>query len=135
MNIQPLGSPAATQLDDRTVAADPSSASGATTATTAATSAATATSAAAQADPSAKAAPSRKDVDAAVKKLNDSMSSSSQSLQFSVDHDSKEIVVKLIDQNTGDVLRQIPTPEALQMAKAIDETLDKKQGLLIHQTA
>lgn len=135
MNIQPLGSPAATQLDDRMVAADPSSASGATTATTAATSAATATSAAAQADPSAKAAPSRKDVDAAVKKLNDSMSSSSQSLQFSVDHDSKEIVVKLIDQNTGDVLRQIPTPEALQMAKAIDETLDKKQGLLIHQTA
>lgn len=131
MNIQPLGSPATTQLDDRTVAADPSSASGATTATTAAT----ATSATAQADPSAKAAPSRKDVDAAVKKLNDSMSSSSQSLQFSVDHDSKEIVVKLIDQNTGDVLRQIPTPEALQMAKAIDETLDKKQGLLIHQTA
>jgi flagellar protein FlaG len=135
MNIQPLGSPAATQLDDRTVAADSSSASGAATATTAATSAATATSATAQADPSAKAAPSRKDVDAAVKKLNDSMSSSSQSLQFSVDHDSKEIVVKLIDQNTGDVLRQIPTPEALQMAKAIDETLDKKQGLLIHQTA
>lgn len=131
MNIQPLGSPATTQLDDRTVAADPSSASGATTATTAAT----ATSATAQADPSAKAEPSRKDVDAAVKKLNDSMSSSSQSLQFSVDHDSKEIVVKLIDQNTGDVLRQIPTPEALQMAKAIDETLDKKQGLLIHQTA
>ena len=82
-----------------------------------------------------KAAPSRIEVDAAVKKLNDSMSASSPTLEFSVDQDSKQIVVKLIDQSTKEVLRQIPSVEALQMAKAIDETLDKKQGLLIHQTA
>jgi flagellar protein FlaG len=118
MNIQPLGSPTTPKLDDRPVgAADPA--------------AATAKSAATQAEPAAKADPSRGEVDDAVKKLNDSMSSSSQSLEFSVDHDSKQIVVKLIDQNTKEVLRQIPSAEALEMAKSID----KLQGRLIHQTA
>jgi flagellar protein FlaG len=126
MNVQPLGSPTTPQLDERTAgAADPSAVSGA----------AAAKSSAAPAAASAKAAPSRTEVDAAVKKLNDSMSVSSQSLEFSVDQDSKQIVVKLIDQSTKEVLRQIPSVEALQMAKAIDETLDKKQGLLLDQTA
>lgn len=125
MNIQPLGSPTTTQLDERLVgAADPAAAGGVAAAKSSA-----------RAASSAKAEPSREQVDAAVKKLNDSMSASSQSLEFSVDQDSKQIVVKLIDQSTKEVLRQIPTPEALQMAKAIDEALDKKQGLLIHQTA
>lgn len=126
MNIQALGSPAAAQLDDRTVgAADPSATSGTAAAKPSAT----------QAGSAGKSDPSREQVDAAVKKLNDSLSASSQTLEFSVDHDSKEIVVKLIDQDTKEVLRQIPSPEALQMAKSIDEALDKKQGLLISQTA
>jgi flagellar protein FlaG len=123
MNIQPLGSPTTTHLDERGIGPADPSAVGASR------------SSAAPAGQSAKAAPSRNEVDDAVKKLNDSMSVSSQSLEFSVDHDSKQIVVKLIDQNTKEILRQIPTVEALQMAKAIDETLDKKQGLLISQTA
>ena len=115
MNIQPLGSPVVPKLDDRTVAgAD--AAAGART----------------QADPAAKtAAPTREEVDTAVKKLNESLPGSSQMLQFSVDHDSHEIVVKLIDQNTKEVVRQIPSVEALQIAKSID----KMQGLLIRQKA
>jgi flagellar protein FlaG len=80
---------------------------------------------------SSAAAPSRGDVDTAVKTLNDSMKASSQSLEFSVDEESKEIVVKLIDQSTKEVVRQIPSVEALQMAKSID----KMQGRLINQTA
>src|SRR5206468_1749197 len=100
MNIQPLGSPTTPQLDERTAGtADPSAVGGA----------AAAKSSAAPAGASAKAAPSRTEVDAAVKKLNDSMSASSQSLEFSVDQDSKQIVVKLIDQSTKEVLRQIPS--------------------------
>jgi flagellar protein FlaG len=59
------------------------------------------------------------------------MSASSQTLEFSVDDDSKKIVVKLIDQSTKEVLRQIPSAEALEMAKSID----RLQGRLIHQTA
>ncbi|WP_075792888.1 flagellar protein FlaG [Massilia putida] len=121
MNIQPLGSPFTQKLDDRTVPAADSAAG-----TTAANPSRM------QTDPAVKtAAPTREEVDSAVKKLNESLPGSSQTLQFSVDHDSKEIVVKLIDQNTQEVVRQIPSAEALRIAKSID----KMQGLLIHQKA
>jgi flagellar protein FlaG len=66
-----------------------------------------------------------------LKKMNESMLGSSQSLQFSIDEDSKDIVVKVIDQNTNEVVRQIPSKEALQIAKSID----KMQGLFINQKA
>jgi flagellar protein FlaG len=122
MNIQALSSPTVSKSDDRPAAGIDSPA---VSSTTAAKTASTPT------DPAAKAKPSRDEVNAAVKKLNESMPASSQTLEFSVDHDSKEIVVKLIDQDTKEVVRQIPSVEALQMAKAID----KMQGLLIHHTA
>ena len=75
--------------------------------------------------------PSKEDVSAAVDKLNEAMATSSQSLKFEIDDDTKQIVVKIIDQSTQEVVRQMPTEEALQMAKSID----KMQGLLIRQTA
>ena len=75
--------------------------------------------------------PSKEDVSAAVDKLNEAMQVSSQSLKFEIDDDTKQIVVKIIDQSTQEVVRQMPTEEALQMAKSID----KMQGLLIRQTA
>jgi flagellar protein FlaG len=82
-----------------------------------------------------KTDPSRDEVDAAVKKLNDSMLGSSQTLQFSVDHDTKKIVVKLIDQDTKEVVRQMPSEEALRIAKSIDASMDKLQGRLIDHKA
>ena len=75
--------------------------------------------------------PSREQVDDAVKKINEGMAASSQSLEFAIDDDSKEIVVKIIDQGTREVVRQIPSVEALEIAKSID----KMRGLLISQTA
>jgi flagellar protein FlaG len=121
MNIQSLGSSTSVKLDDRPVAAEPQPVGAAGAPKTAA----------AQADRLAKAPPSREQVDDAVKVLNKSLATSSPSLEFSIDHDSKDIVVKLIDQSTKEVLRQIPSVEALQMAKSID----KMQGLMIHHTA
>lgn len=117
MNIQTLGANAGVKLDDR-----PAVAAAAPVSNDRATVASSATSS----EP-----PSREDVNAAVKTLNDSMKASSQSLEFSVDEDSKDIVVKLIDQSTKEVVRQIPSVEALQIAKSID----KMQGRLINQTA
>ncbi|TXG00391.1 flagellar protein FlaG [Massilia arenae] len=75
--------------------------------------------------------PSKEEVSAAVDKLNEAMVTSAQSLKFEIDDDTKHIVVKIIDQSTQEVVRQMPTEEALQMAKSID----KMQGLLIRQTA
>ena len=78
------------------------------------------------------ATPSKKEVEEAVAKLNKSVQERAQSLVFSIDDDSHRTVVKVIDQHTKEVLRQIPTPEALEIAKAIDAF---KDGLLVDQEA
>jgi flagellar protein FlaG len=121
MNIQPVSSPASPRVDDRS--AQPATSASATDAT-------------GKSRPADGVEPSREDVSAAVKKMNDAMLGSSQSLQFSIDEDSKDIVVKVIDQSTKEVVRQIPSKEALQIAKSIDKSIDKmQQGLLIDHTA
>lgn len=75
--------------------------------------------------------PTKAELKTAVDKLNQSMTAASQDLQFSVDEDTKQTVVKLIDRNTLEVLRQMPSKEALDIAKS----LDKAMGKLIDQRA
>ncbi|MGE0386480.1 MAG: flagellar protein FlaG [Gammaproteobacteria bacterium] len=53
------------------------------------------------------------------------------SLQFSVDEDSGRTVIKVIDRDTGSVLRQIPTEEML----AISRRLEASAGFLIAEQA
>ena len=67
----------------------------------------------------------------AVKSINKTMQALSQNLEFSVDTDSNRTIVKVVDQQTNEVIRQMPTAEALEIAKA----LDRVQGLLIRQKA
>lgn len=74
---------------------------------------------------------SKEQVDKAVDAINKTIQAASQNLEFSVDGDTSNVVVKVVDQQTKQVLRQIPTEEALEIAKS----LDKLQGLLIKQTA
>ncbi|MEG2029439.1 MAG: flagellar protein FlaG [Janthinobacterium sp.] len=75
--------------------------------------------------------PDLKDVRQAVSDINKAMQFMSRELEFSVDTDSQRTVVKIIDQQTKEVIRQMPTAEALEIGKA----LEKVQGLLIRQTA
>lgn len=75
--------------------------------------------------------PSRAQLDQAVSELNQSSQIKTQGLEFSVDEDSQRTVVKVIDQETKEVLRQIPTKEALALAKAFDAA----KGSLISQSA
>ena len=75
--------------------------------------------------------PSRAQLDQAVSELNQSSQIKTQGLEFSVDEDSQRTVVKVIDQETKEVLRQIPTKEALALAKAFDSA----KGALISQSA
>ncbi|WMW82225.1 flagellar protein FlaG [Undibacterium cyanobacteriorum] len=70
-------------------------------------------------------------INEAVKAINKTIQSTSQNLEFSVDGGEGSVVVKVVDQQTKEVLRQIPSEEALEIAKS----LDKLQGLLIKQTA
>jgi len=73
----------------------------------------------------AGALPSRDQVKQAVQEINKSLQSLSQGLEFSVDTDTKEVIVKVIDQQTKEVLRQMPSQEALEIAKAFDQVLGK----------
>ena len=79
----------------------------------------------------AAAEPHLDEVTSAVKKLNEALPQSAQSLQFEIDEESKDVVVKIIDRDTREVVRQMPTKEALEMAKSID----KMMGRLLDQTA
>jgi flagellar protein FlaG len=78
-----------------------------------------------------EATPSRQEVEDAVARLNNSVQQRAQSLLFAIDADSHRTIVKVIDLRTQEVLRQIPTPEALEIAKAIDAF----RGLLVDQEA
>lgn len=71
------------------------------------------------------------DVLRAVERINESLPPSSQGIEFAVDADSERVIVKVVDRETREVLRQMPTQEALDIAKA----LDRNQGLLIRQEA
>ena len=70
-------------------------------------------------------------VAAAVQSANAYVQSVSSSLQFSLDKDTGHTVVKMIDTQTEEVLRQFPSEEML----AISKSIDRMQGLLINREA
>ena len=74
---------------------------------------------------------SKDEVKNAVLKLEKFVSSTASDIQFSLDDDSGEPIVKVIDRSTKEVIRQIPSKEMLEIAQA----LDRLQGLLIKQKA
>jgi flagellar protein FlaG len=72
------------------------------------------------------------DLQNAVTKLNDFMQNSPQrNLSFSVDESSKELVVIVTDKLTDEVIKQMPTKEALAVAKQIESML----GLILNDKA
>lgn len=52
-------------------------------------------------------------------------------LTFSIDKDSGRTVIKVIDPETHEVLRQIPADEILRMDKNLDQMIERLKGLLI----
>ena len=78
-----------------------------------------------------ESADNKSDVEGATKKMQDFVSTMRGDIQFSVDEDSGKTVVKVVDRSTKDVIMQLPSKEALEIAKA----LDKFQGLLVKQQA
>ncbi|MCX4193854.1 flagellar protein FlaG [Methylophaga sp. OBS1] len=62
-----------------------------------------------------------------VAELNDYMQNFNRSLQFTVDENSGDTVVKVIDSETDEVVRQIPSQELLDARNAAD----KYRGILL----
>lgn len=79
----------------------------------------------------AEAAPGDEEVSHALKSINRVLQDRSQDLEFSLDADSARTIVKVVDKSTNEVIRQMPTQEALEIAKA----LDRLQSLLVKQQA
>ena len=76
-------------------------------------------------------APSRDEVEGAVSRLSKFVAPNQSEINFSVDESSGIRVVKIIDRNSNEVIRQMPSEEAVALARA----LDKLQSLLIKDKA
>ena len=74
--------------------------------------------------------PSGKQVQQSLDDINKVMAGFSISVQFQVDPDYKELIVKVVDQDTGKLIRQIPTEDVVRMSKAMDNL----KGLLFAQS-
>jgi flagellar protein FlaG len=63
--------------------------------------------------------------------MNEFVKPASASIEFALDEDSGRTIVKMVDTETNEVVRQFPSEEALAISKA----LDRLQGLTVHTKA
>ena len=73
----------------------------------------------------------RAQVELAVAQANRHMTAVAPSLQFEIDPDSKQVLIRLVDRQDQRVLRQVPSPEMLAIARA----LVRMQSLLVRTRA
>lgn len=82
--------------------------------------------------PVAEQQPSAEQLKNVVENINKALKQSNKTLEFSVDTDTKRQLVKLVDTETGDVIRQFPSEDALAISRAIDQF---QKGMLLQQEA
>lgn len=76
-------------------------------------------------------APSPTDLQQALKEVQTAIDVVANDLRFSIDEDTGRTLIKIVDRETDEVIKQIPSEEFLRIARA----LDKFQGLLVKQEA
>ncbi|MBG6077615.1 flagellar protein FlaG [Polaromonas sp. CG_9.11] len=74
--------------------------------------------------------PSALHVQQSLDDINKVMATLSISVQFKIDPDYKELIINVVDEDTGKLIRQIPTEEVVKMSKAMDNL----KGLLFAQS-
>ena len=67
----------------------------------------------------------------AAQEINDFLKSSSAGIEFQVDKQSERVIVRVVDTETKQLIRQVPTEEMV----AISHALDRMTGLLLAQKA
>jgi len=65
----------------------------------------------------------------ALAEINESLRMSSIGVQFEFDKEADTMVVKVVDVESGELIRQMPSEEVVRISRA----LGKLQGLLVHQ--
>lgn len=79
----------------------------------------------------ASAQPTPQQVEKALDQVKAAMSAKASALTFSLDDSTGQTIARVVDSETGEVIRQIPSKELLDIARA----LDKMQGTLLKQSA
>lgn len=67
----------------------------------------------------------RQELEEVVEDLNDFAQTVRRQLQFSVDEDSGKTIIKVLDAETGETIRDIPPEEIINMQKQLRETSEK----------
>lgn len=80
----------------------------------------------------AAAQPTVAQLKSAVENINKILKQNNNALEFNMDADTKKITIKLVDTETGDVIRQFPSEDMLAISRSIDRF---QQGLLLKQKA
>jgi flagellar protein FlaG len=78
-----------------------------------------------------KEKPSAEEIKKGLEAINTQLRSLNSSLQFTVDKGTDDVVVKIVDNDTGKVIRQIPSDDVLR----IREHLKEKSGLIVKEKA
>ena len=71
------------------------------------------------------------EISAALQEIQNAIRPIASELSFSLEQDSGRMLVKIVDLETDEVIRQIPSEEMVRISKA----LDKLQGLLLNSEA
>ncbi len=71
------------------------------------------------------------DIRRAIGELTEVLRTTSIGLRFEIDEVTNRVVTKVIDKETGELIRQMPTEEVLRFARA----LDRLQGVFVRQAA
>lgn len=68
---------------------------------------------------------------AALAEINQTLRMASIGVQFEFDKEADTMIVKVVDVDSGELIRQMPSEEVVRISRA----LGRLQGLLVHQTA
>ena len=71
----------------------------------------------------------------AVSRINDYIQTLRRDLHFSVDEDSGRSIIKVVDSETGETVRQIPAEDLLAISRVLANTLDRVDGIILNDRA
>ena len=70
-----------------------------------------------------------------VEQLNKHAQAVNRDLLFSVDDDSGKTVIKVVNADTAELVRQIPSEEVLRLSETIRESIESSTGVIVQTSA
>ena len=75
--------------------------------------------------------PTRESLEQAAARVKEALRGTTSQLEFEIDPDLDKVVIKIYNKESGEIIRQIPSQELLDLAKHLNEP----KGFLIHERA